>query len=90
MMASRKIVSFASLLLLAGNVADSGRQIAASHVPKISAGTEKMPWRAFITRRMGVFVNVSVEVLNGSMSSTKETPTHHAAITISIVISCAK
>ena len=79
-------VSCDNRLLLAGNVVDSGRQMATIHVPKISAGIENMPCKAFITKRRGVLENVSMEVLKGSMSSTKETPTHHAVITISIVI----
>ena len=84
------IVNCASLLLFAGNVVDAGRQIATSQVPKIKAGIEKIPCKAFITSRKGVFENTSVEVLNGFMSSTKETPIHHAQITVSIVISCTK
>jgi len=46
-------VSCASLLLLAGNAVDSGRQTATSHVPKINAGIGKMPCKAFMIKRRG-------------------------------------
>ena len=43
-----------------------------------------------MTHRKGVLEKISVEPLKGFMNSTAEKPTHHALITISMVISCRK
>ena len=85
------VVNCANLLVLAGNVVDSGRQSATSQIPKTNAGTENTPCSIFMIRRRGVFENASKKVrLRGSINITAENPTNHTHITISKVISCAK
>ena len=85
------VVNCASLLVLAGNVVDSGRQSATSQIPKTNAGIENTPCNIFMISRRGVFENASNEVrLSGSINITAENPTNHTHITINKVISCTK